>query len=185
MESASAEQLIIQVEEQRRRARKSLGAYWFPLVVFGSIALVAAVTLELGAPPAILALWIVAGPVGIAATSVYYARRTHRIGLSAPPLPFIVTGLALGIGAALLGWLGRETALGYAGPMLVIGAGYLVFAWLQRSLAAGAFAVTVVLAAICFYLFQPPHALSLSLGVFGLGSLTVGGWNLRQVGSAG
>lgn len=87
MERANAEQLIGGIEEQRRRARKALAVYWFPLVVFGGFALIASLALELGAHPAILALWLVAGPVGIIATSIYYGRRTHRIGLSAPPLP--------------------------------------------------------------------------------------------------
>jgi hypothetical protein len=185
MERTNAEQLIGGVEEQRRRAHKALGAYWFPLVLFGGFGLVAAIALELGAHPAILALWIVAGPVGIVATSIYYGRRTHRIGLSAPPLPFIVTGILLGVGAGLTGWLGRDTPLGYAGPLLVIGAGYLVFAWLQKSLLEGTFALALMVVAVCLYIFQPPHALSLSLGLFGLGSLLVGAWNIRQVASAG
>lgn len=185
MERANAEQLIGEVEKQRRHARMALGAYWFPLVLFGAVALIAALTLELGAPARILALWIVAGPVGILATSIYYGRRTHRIGLSAPPLPFIITGLGIAVGASLLGWLGRDSAIGYAGPMLVIGAGYLVFAWLQRSRLAGAFALVLVVGAVCFYLIHPPHGLSLSLAFLGLGSMLVGAWNLRQVASAG
>ena len=185
MERANVEQLIGDVEEQRHRARKALGVYWFPLVVFGGFALIAALTLQLGAPPAILAMWIVAGPAGIVATAVYYGRRSHRIGLSAPPLPFIVTGVLIGVGASLLGWLGRDTPVGYAGPMLVIGAGYLVFAWLQRSQLAGAFALLLLVAAVGFYLIQPPHALSLSLGLFGLGSVLVGVLNWRRVASAG
>lgn len=184
MERANAEQLIGDVEMQRRRARKDLGGYWFPLVLFGSLALVAALSLELGAPGRVLALWIVAAPAGIVATSIHYGRRTHRIGLGAPPLPFILTGLGIAVGASLLGWMGRGTPVGYAGPMLVIGAGYLVFAWLQRSRLAGVFAVALVLAAVCLYLFHPPHGLSLSLAFLGLGSLLVGGWNVRQVASA-
>lgn len=185
MERANAEQLIGEVEEQRRRARKSLGGYWFPLVLFGSIALVAALSVELGAQERVLALWIVAAPAGIVATSIYYGRRAHRIGLSAPPVPFILTGLGIAVGASLLGWLGRDTPIGYAGPMLVIGAGYLVFAWLQRSRLAGAFAVALVVAAVGLYLIHPPHGLSLSLAFLGLGSLLVGAWNVRQVASAG
>jgi positive regulator of sigma E activity len=185
MERANAEQLIGGIEEQRRRARKALAVYWFPLVVFGGFALIASLALELGAHPAILALWLVAGPVGIIATSIYYGRRTHRIGLSAPPLPFIVTGITLGVGAGLTGWLGRDTPAGYAGPLLVIGAGYLVFAWLQRSLLEGTFSLALMVAAVGFYFLQPPHALSLSLGLLGLGSLLVAALNLRQVASAG
>jgi hypothetical protein len=184
MEQANAQQLIGEVENQRGRARKALGGYWFPLVLFGGLPLVAALTLELGAPERILALWIVAAPAGIVATSIYYGRRAHRIGLSSPPVPFILTGLGIAVGASLLGWLGRDSAIGYAGPMLVIGAGYLVFAWLQRSRLAGAFAIALVVAAVCFYLIHPPHGPSLSLAFLGLGSLLVGAWNLRQVASA-
>jgi hypothetical protein len=180
MDTSNPSRLIGEVEEQRRRARKALGAFWFPLMLFGGFALIAALTLEVGAPPEILGLWIGAGPVGIVAISIYYGRRTHRIGLGAPPLPYMVTGLVLGLGAGLSGWLGRDTPLGYAGPMLVIGAGYLVFACLQRSSLASAFALVVMVAAIGFYILQPPHALSLSLGFFGLGSLLVGAWNLRE-----
>jgi hypothetical protein len=183
MERVNAEQLIGEVEEQRSRARKALGGYWFPLLLFGSIAMVAAVSLELGAPERALALWIVAAPVGIIATSIYYSRRAHRIGLGAPPVPFILTGLGITVGASLLGWLGRGTPTGYAGPMLVIGAGYLVFAWLQHSRLAGMFAVALVVAAVCLYLIHPAHGLSLGLAFLGLGSLLVGAWNLRQVAS--
>lgn len=183
MERANAEQLIGEVEEQRSRARKALGGYWFPLVLFGGIALVAALSLELGARERVLALWVLAAPAGIIATSIYYGRRAHRIGLSAPPGPFIVTGLAIAVGASLLGWVGRGTPIGYAGPMLVIGAGYLVFAWLQRSRLAGVFAVALVVAAVSLYLFHPAHGLSLSLAFLGLGSLLVGAWNLREVAS--
>jgi hypothetical protein len=90
----------------------------------------------------------------------------------------------LDIGASLLGWLGHDNPIGYAGPTLVIGAGYLVFAWLQRSLLAGAFAVALVVAAISLYLIHPTHGFSLSMAFLGLGSLLVGAWNLRQVASA-
>jgi hypothetical protein len=181
MERANVEQLIGDVENQRSRARKALGGYWFPMVLFGGIALASVLTLELGAPERALALWIVAAPVGIVATSIYYGRRTHRTGLGAPPLPFILTGLGIAVGASLLGWLGHDTPVGYAGPLLVIGAGYLVFAWLQRSRLAGAFAVALIVAAASLYLIHPPHGLSLSLAFLGLGSLLVGAWNLRQV----
>lgn len=184
MERADAKQLIGEVEKQRGRARKALGVYWFPLVVFGCVALFGAVVTATAAPPAIFALWILAWPAAMAATAIYYGQRTHRIGLSAPPVPFIVTGLCLGLGAGLLGWLGRETRLGYAGPLFVIGAGYLVFAWLQRSVLEGALALTLVVAAVLFFIFQPPHATSLSLAFFGLASLVVGAWNLRQSASA-
>jgi hypothetical protein len=184
MERVNAEQLIDDVEEQRRRARKGLGGYWFPMVLFGGIALVAALTLELGAPERVLALWIVAAPAGIVATSIYYGRRTHRTGLGAPPLPFILTGLGIAVGASLLGWLGHDSPIGYAGPLLVIGAGYLIFAWLERSRLAGAFAVALVVAAVGLYLIHPLHGFSLSMAFLGLGSLLVGAWNLRQVAGA-
>jgi hypothetical protein len=118
------------------------------------------------------------------ATALYYGRRVHRIGLSAPPLPFIIIGLCLGVSAFLLGWLGRDTRLGYAGPLFVIGAGYLAFAWLQRSMLQGGLAVALVVAAVFFSIVQPPHAGSLSLAFFGLASLLVGAWNLRQSASA-
>jgi hypothetical protein len=184
MERADAKQLIGEVEMQRGRARKALGVYWFPLVVFGGIALFGALITATAAPKAILALWIAAWPSGMLATALYYGRRAHRIGLSAPPLPFIVTGLCLGLGAGLLGWIGRDSTLGSAGPLLVIGAGYLVFAWLQRSVLEGALALALVVAAVLFFIFQPPHATSLSLAFFGLASLVVGAWNLRQSASA-
>jgi hypothetical protein len=184
IEGVEAKQLISDVERQRGRARKALGVYWFPLIVFGGIALFGAIVTATAAPPVIFALWIAAWPSGMIATAIYYGRRAHRIGLSAPPLPFIVTGLCLGLGAGLLGWLGRDSSLGSAGPLLVIGAGYLVFAWLQRSLLEGALALTLVGAAIFFLVFRPLHAGSLSLAFFGLASLVIGAWNLRQSSSA-
>lgn len=185
MERTEANQLINEVGTQRGRARKALVVYWFPMVVFGAIGLFGALVTATAVPPAIFALWIVAWPSGMIATAIYYGRRAHRIGLSAPPLPFIVTGICLGLGAGLTGWLGRDTTLASAGPLFVIGAGYLVFAWLQRSLLEGALAVALVVAAIFFYVIQPPHAESLSLAFFGLGSLLVGALNLRQSASVG
>lgn len=180
MESYDAQKLVGEVNKQRGRARKELNASWFPLVVFGTVGLFGALVTATHVPPAIFALWIAAWPLGMVATAIYYGRRVQRIGLSAPPLPFIVTGLCLGLGAFLLGWLGRDTPVGYAGPLFVIGAGYLVFARLQRSLLEGALALGLVIAAVIFYLVQPPHGASLSLAFFGLASLLVGGWNLRQ-----
>jgi hypothetical protein len=184
MDRTEANQLIGDIEKQRGRARKALGVFWFPLVVFGVIALFGALVTAIAAPPAIFALWIVAWPAGMVATAIYYGQRVHRIGLSAPPLPFIVTGLCLGLGAGLLGWFGHDTRLGYAGPLFVIGAGYLAFAWLQRSLLEAALAVALVVAAVFFSFVQPPHAGSLSLAFFGLASLVVGAWNFRQSASA-
>lgn len=184
METTDAKHILGDVEKQRGRARKALGAYWFPLVVFGGVALAGALITALGSPSALFALWIVAWPAGTIATFAYYGQRVHRIGLSAPPVPFIVTGACLGLGAFLLGWLGHDTRLGYAGPLFVIGAGYLVFARLQRSLLAGALALALMVAAIGFYLVQPPHALSLSLGLFGLASILVGALNFRQSATA-
>ena len=184
MERTEAQQLIGDVEKQRGRARKALGVFWFPLVVFGGIALFGALVTATAAPPVIFALWVVAWPAGMVATAIYYGRRVHRIGLSAPPLPFILTGLCLGLGAGLLGWLGRDTRIGYAGPLFVIGAGYTAFAWLQRSLLEGALALALVVAAVFFSVVQPPHAGSLSLAFFGPASLLVGAWNLRQNASA-
>jgi hypothetical protein len=184
MDRIEATQLIRDVEKQRGRARKTLGVFWFPLVVFGGIALFGALVTAIAAPLVIFALWILAWPAGMVATALYYGRRVHRIGLSAPPLPFIIIGLCLGVSAFLLGWLGRDTRLGYAGPLFVIGAGYLAFAWLQRSMLQGGLAVALVVAAVFFSIVQPPHAGSLSLAFFGLASLLVGAWNLRQSASA-
>jgi hypothetical protein len=180
MDRTEATQLIDEVEKQRGRARKALGAFWFPLVVFGGIALFGALVTATAAPPVIFALWIVAWPAGMVATAIYYSRRVNRIGLGAPPLPFVIVGLSLGVSAFLLGWFGRDTRLGYAGPLFVIGAGYLAFAWLQRSMLQGGLALALVVAAIFFAVVQPPHAGSLSLAFFGLASLVVGAWNLRQ-----
>jgi hypothetical protein len=180
MERANAEQLIGEVEKQRGRARKALSVFWFPLVVFGGIALFGALVTATAAPPVIFALWIVAWPAGMVVTAIYYGQRVHRIGLSVPALPFILIGLCLGVSAFLLGWLGRDTRLGYAGPLFVIGAGYLAFAWLQRSMLEGALALALVVGAVFFSVAQPPHAGSLSLAFFGLASLLVGAWNLRQ-----
>src|SRR5712692_1231076 len=184
MEPIAADRLMRTVEEDRRRTQRLLGGYWFPLLVFGWLALAAAAVQAVAGGLAMGVFWMVAAPLGIVTTSLWYARHSHRIGLSRSPWAYVATGAGIALAAGLLGALGRDRPLGYSGPLLAVGLGYAVFAGLERSRMALLFAALIVASAFALWVQQPPHAAALAMAAFGAGSILLAIWNrLQEAGS--
>jgi len=170
------------VEEARRRTRHLISDYWFPNVFFGATALVAAALLEKGWVSAMIVLWAVAGPIGIALTGLYYYRKEGKLGVARTPWPYALTGIGIFVGCMATGFIGRGHLLSYAGPLAVIGLGYLLFAWLERKLGIALVgALTLLLGASLLFL-SPGQAYVLALAFFGAAALLVGIWNRIQLG---
>lgn len=181
MEPVAAEELMRVVEKDRRRTQRLLGGYWFPLLVFGSLALASAGVREAAGGLAMGVFWLLAAPFGIGLTSLWYARHSHRVGLARAPWAYLATGAGIAVAAAALGLLGHNRPVGYAGPLLAVGLGYAVFAALERSRIAFLFAALVVGAAFALWLAQPREGASLAMAAFGAGAILLGVWNWMQV----
>lgn len=151
MRQEDAVDLLDQVARVRRSTRLSVGALWFPLVLFGFLSLVSgAVSWRVGAD-ALGAYWLVAAPIGSVATSLFYRRRERRVGLEMPAGPALLAVAVIILGAfgtgALGGALGAET-LSAVGPPLFVSIGYLMFARLERSLLLGGVAAGLAVTAL-------------------------------------
>lgn len=149
MNSQDADAVLADTRSIRERTRSSLPGMWFPLVLFGALSLASAAVSWRDGGAALGVYWLIAAPVGSIATTIFYRRAEHRIGLEAPVLPTLV-GVAVILvgcfGAGMLGALLDAPTLSAAGPPLAVSTGYLIFAWINRS---AAIAVTAfVLAAL-------------------------------------
>jgi hypothetical protein len=120
------------VESVQREARTLLQAFWFPLVVFGAITVASAAVQWAWPGSAVGAFWAVAGPLGGIGVAWYYRTRGIRLGLSASPTPYVVTAVAILLGAFLLPML-TSGDLQEVVSVFAVAAGYLAFAWIDRS----------------------------------------------------
>jgi hypothetical protein len=180
MEQSQAKALLNATEGARTRTRSVLSANWFPMILFGVLALVSVPVAEFWSWTAVAALWLVGAPLGTLATALWYRSRATEIGLSANPWPYVITAVAIVVGCTATGMAGRGGAVSYAGPLLVIGLGYLVFGRLDRSLLVAAFGAAMAIVAIIVFVLKPQHVYTLTMLPFGAGSALLGVWNLRQ-----
>jgi hypothetical protein len=139
MDASHATELLADVQRLRRRTRLARHGYWFPLLVFGLLALGAlplfrypSLADQVGpgsyatdqppwirgvttggqflADPAALSLyWLIAIPLGYVATVAFYRYHARRSGVASRLRPYVATGLALL--AALLLLAGGATGL--------------------------------------------------------------------------
>jgi hypothetical protein len=174
MQASESDRLLGTTRAAGRRTRSILAANSFPMILFGSLALGSAVVAEGWPGPAVAVWWLVGAPLASLATALWYRSRELEHGVAANAWPFIATGIGIIVGATALGFLGRDGALGYAGPLFVIGFGYLLFARLERSVPAAAMAVGVLVAAIALALLRPAHAYTIGVVIFGVGSVLTG-----------
>lgn len=124
--------VLQQVESLRRQASTVLRAFWFPLVVFGTLTLASAPVQWAWRGPAIAAYWAVAGPLGGLAIGLYYRARELRVGLSRSATPYVLTAVGILAGAFLLpGFTSGD--LQEVVSTFAVAAGYLVLAWFDRS----------------------------------------------------
>ncbi|HEV2034443.1 MAG TPA: hypothetical protein VGU71_09645 [Candidatus Dormibacteraeota bacterium] len=180
LDQSQATALLSEAEGARARTRSVLSANWFPMILFGVVALVSVPVAEFWSWTAVAAFWLVGAPLGTLATALWYRSRATEIGVSVNPWPYVVTAVAIVVGCAATGMAGRGGPVSYAGPLLVIGLGYLVFGRLDRSLVGAAFGAAMATVAIIVFAIKPQHVYTLTMLPFGAGSVLLGLWNLRQ-----
>ena len=151
MDQQLAAETLERVQSVRRSARSDLRAFWFPLLVFGCVTIMSAAVVAVAGAEALAVYWPVAGTAGGVLTGWYYGRREHVLGLQGSATPYIVTAVAIMVGAMLAGVLGSEWGSGLAGavgPSMVVAAGYFVFARLERSATLAALAALMLALAV-------------------------------------
>jgi hypothetical protein len=173
MQPDEATRALREVDALRRRTLSERRSTWFPLVLFGVLALGAAVACEVGDDRAVALYWVVAGPAGGIATGAYAYRRSLRVGVAASPLPYLVTAVAILVGASLTGALSTGSARTTA-PYLVVALGFLVFAWLERHPVAAVAAVVGLVAAVAVVATGPVHGCAILSATFGLAFASTG-----------
>jgi hypothetical protein len=181
VEQSQAKALLTAAEGARARTRSVLSTNWFPMILFGVLALVSVPVAEFWSGTAVAALWLVGAPIATLATALWYRSRAIEIGVSTKPWPYVVTAVGIVVGCTATGMAGRGGPVSYAGPLLVIGLGYLVFGRLDRSLLGAGFGAAMATVAIIVFALKPQHAYTLTMLPFGAGSVLLGVWNLLQV----
>ena len=180
LDRSQAQQLFTATEEARRQTRSVVTTNWFPMVLFGTLAVVSVPVAVYWSPTAMEALWLFGAPLAGLATALWYRGRDIQIGLSVNPWPYVVTAVAIIIGCSATGIAGRGGPVSYAGPLFVIGVGYLVFGRLDRSRAGAALGAALAVTAIFVFALKPSHVYALTMLPFGVGSILLGLWNLLQ-----
>ncbi len=119
----------------RRRARRSLGAPWFPLICFGALTTLSAPLVAVLGTSALLPLWLVAGAVGTLLTRRHYRRQVRHRGVTGRERRTWMIAMAMFVGCLTAGTAAGMTSgesAGVLAPILVVYAGYLTLGWLQR-----------------------------------------------------
>jgi hypothetical protein len=178
LEHSRATELLASAEGARRQTRSVLSANWFPMILFGTLALISVPVAEFWSSTAMEALWLFGAPLAALATGLWYRAREIETGVSVNPRPYVVTAAAIIVGCTALGIAGRGGRISYAGPLFVIGLGYLVFARLDRSPAGVIFGAAMVAAALVAFALEPAHLYVLTMLPFGAGALLLGLWSL-------
>jgi hypothetical protein len=173
MRPEEATRALREVDALRRRTLSRRRSTWYPLVLFGVLSLGAAVACEAGGDRAVALYWALAGPAGGIATGAYAYRRSLRVGVAPSPLPYVLTAVAILVGASLTGALSAGSARTTA-PYLVVAAGYLVFAWLERHPLAAVTAVASLVAAVAVVATGPAHGCAILSATFGLAFAATG-----------
>ena len=180
LDQSQAKALLTATESARVQTRSVLSANWFPMILFGVLALVSVPVAEFWSGPAVAALWLVGAPLATLATALWYRSRAIEIGISVNPWPYVVTAVAIIVCCTATGIVGRGGPVSYAGPLFVIGLGYLVFGRLDRNRLGAIFGVAMVTIAIIAFALKPQHVYALTMLAFGAGSVLLGWWNLMQ-----
>lgn len=179
MKATEAARTLQDIERLQSKTRADLRSFWFPLVLFGTLSLLAAGVVMVAGGPVQGIFWMVAGPGGGALTAWHYSRRERRLGVRGPAAPFIMVGIGImagAFGAGALGSMLGADIVSAVGPPVMVSIGYLVFAWLERSpllaaCAAGLGALAVGLGVINP---GPEHAALILALAFGIVLLTTG-----------
>lgn len=144
-----------EIDQLRNRTNEALNHFSFPCMLFGALMVIGAVIGGLAGGIAAGIFWAVAGPLGGAATGMYYYRRESKLGAQTNPAPWIVTSLAIMVGCIVTGFGGANLglpAVSALGPLLCIAAGYVAFGKIARSLSLSISAVFLAVAVVTMYL---------------------------------
>ncbi|HLI37076.1 MAG TPA: hypothetical protein VKV80_07010 [Streptosporangiaceae bacterium] len=127
-----AAELLTEVRRTREMARAVARSWWFPMVVFGGIALAAAAIDASGSGLAIALWWPLAAAAGFAAVWRYYRMRSRRLGVGVsrywqPGLWVVAMPAAVAGGEAAPAWLAPAI------PYAAVAGCFLLLAWRCRS----------------------------------------------------
>lgn len=164
-----------ELERVRRHTRAAVHPAWFPMLLFGLLALASSPLTLVGDGEAIGLFWFVAGPAGGVATSLYYRRRAITLGAGVRGGAYVALAVALFLAASSAGAV-TESA---AAPMLVIAVAYLGFARLERSWAVAGVSIALGVAAAVVAVADPSYGDLLLALAFG-SSFTSTGVLLRR-----
>jgi hypothetical protein len=142
---------LAEVERLRRRTRASFGQPWFPMAVFGGVAVAAAPALAVANMFVLVPLWIVAGGVGMVAIQRFYRRRANARGVVTRGRRSWFVGVAIAVLSLVAGYVGGAAAgvsIGLLMPAVVVLGGYAALSWLQHDLVPFACATPATLSTV-------------------------------------
>lgn len=174
-----AAETLGEIAELRLRARRSLGAPWFPLVCFGALTMLSAPLVAVAGVAVLAPFWVVAGASGMLLIRRHYRHRTQRRGVTGRGRRAWSIAAAICVGGFAAGIFGGAVAgdaAGVLGPITVVLVGYASLGWLQRSIAPPlAVAPGATLAGALVLTGAPPWAVELTFGA----ALVAAGAGLR------
>jgi hypothetical protein len=169
-------ELLAEADRARSQARSRRRGAWFPLSVFGILAvastplyrLMKRETLANGISVLtygsrwVSLYWLISIPLGYAACVLYYRRRAARSGVAGSVWPYVATGLGLFAVMSIVppgivvGWTPGFARSWTALPLITMAAGLLVLSRLERDWALTLVSLGVlVAAALCDSLYDP------------------------------
>lgn len=166
MERSEINQTLDEIDGLKRDTRRVLQSFWFPVVLFGTLALVSSPLCLIGDGSGAAVFWALAGPAGGIATGVHYARRESTIGVSRPAAPHIVVAVGMMAGAFLLPALTSgdvQEVVSY----FAVAAGYLGFAWIERELRIAGIAAVIAAVPLVMLAAAPGSACVVTAAVTG------------------
>lgn len=176
-------ELLDQVGQLQHRVQTTLRSFWFPMVVFGALALISAPITFL-AGEAVGIFWALAGPGGGGLIARHYHLRERALGIESSALPYVSTSLGIMVGCFAAGFGGDmldSEVISFVGPYVVVSLGFIVFARLDRApavavVAAGLGALAIGLGAA---LDDARHTAAILGAAYG-GVFLSTGWRYRR-----
>jgi hypothetical protein len=154
-DGATAASMLNEVERVRGATRENLDPGWMPYLVFGLLTMVSAAFTQIGDGGSEGLYWLVAGPVGLAITWLFYRAQELRVGV-VDRREHLLAGIvaAMVLGAIAVGWLTGEP-FSEAGWMFSIGAGLLAIGVLEASAPDVGVGIAMLVAAVAITATDP------------------------------
>jgi hypothetical protein len=181
VDSGTAAATLSEVERVRGETRERLDPGWVPYLVFGVLTMLSAPFTQIGEGGAEGIFWLVAGPVGLAITWLFYRRHELQVGLM-DRQEYLLAGIvaAMVLGAILVGWDAPEE-FSEAGWMFPIGAGLVAIGALESSAVDAGIGMALLVAAAALQALDPAQPAAWA-AVLGGAILLAGGLVLRARG---